>query len=437
MILQSALLVLATSALQAASPEPTKPSVLPADCGVTEEQVLVMTVPKYHELVTRSNRHDPGSSFEDHFDASVVAALRTSLGFAGQSFLIVAVSVQSGSCDACYDATVMAIDLRTKLAAWRSDSRSGECYIAPSTFSESNGPILRVFPLFPDDRVRTLAFRFGSEDPFHGERATDERWLRPSLGANGSLTFETVWEANASFDTSGVASLTWPHEVRSTMRSLWPKRAYRFTRHTSAGWDDQMLSGFPIELITRQEFTEERQTHKLIPGAKTMARYDRRHISLFPFNLRMSALVLDLSLLPDKSNADRPQVALSPGGDLFADRVEGRFGKHQHLRVCRVGDDAQLRDVWSGLGGRGPGSPDIEDGLDFRAVGWAPDGRRCLAIVDLGLYGIPPVVISLTPDGKGDRWEGFLPEGYVLPDGFILDLNEPPGKPANTSPKQQ
>jgi hypothetical protein len=59
------------------------------------------------------------------------------------------------------------------------------------------------------------------------------------------------------------------------------------------------------------------------------------------------------------------------------------------------------------------------------AVGWSADGTRGLAVIDTEFPELPHVLVSVTPDGEDDRWEGFLPEHYDLHDGFILDLPEP------------
>ncbi|MBZ5589673.1 MAG: hypothetical protein LAO05_14040 [Acidobacteriia bacterium] len=250
MILTSALAVLAAAALSAPAPEPTKTSVLPPDCGLTEEQVVKLAVPDYSLRIAQFEAHRGDEINEYWFEAKVVAVITTDFAFSGHTFLVAAVSVRSGFCDGCYDAVLVVIDRQTKKPVWRLASGSGTCYIDSGTFFETDEPILRVVRVFPADPVQTLAFRFGSEDPFHGGGATNEKWLRPSLATDGSLTFEAIWEATISFGTSGVASFTWPHEMTSTMTSLWPRRAYRFTTRTVAGWDD-------IALVAIQEFAQD------------------------------------------------------------------------------------------------------------------------------------------------------------------------------------
>jgi len=396
----------------------------------------VMVIPDYHEAVARSKRHDPDSWFEDEFDAFVAGAVETDLGFAGRSFLVAAISIQQGGCDACYSASLMAIDLQGRTIFWRSDPY--EAWLSRRLSPELGGdadepPVLRAFPMFPDDPVKTLAFRFGSEDPFHYEGSTDEHWLRPRMESNGVLTFDTVWEATVGFGTSGIASFTWPHEMASEMTSLWPRHAYRFTRHTIVGWDTSSRS---VDLITSQEFLQDPRSHKLASGPTTMARKDQGPVSTFPFNLPIADLVFDPAFLPAKSHAQSAGINLSPAGELFAERVASRLERPWHLRLCRAGDGVLLRDVWSGVEWpRNSARSEMQDGLAFEAIGWTGDGARCLAIVSLGLYRIPPVLVSLTPNGKGDRWEGFLPDGYVLPDGFILDLPEADSKPVSVRTK--
>jgi len=436
MILQAGLLLLVASTLQASEPEPTKTSVLPPGCGLTEEQVLLMAIPKYHELVARSNRHDPDSWFEDFFEAFVAGAVKTNLGFAGRSFLIVAISVRMGECDGCYSATLMAIDLRTRMVAWRFDSNEAVLFrrLSPEYGgNDDEPPVLRAFRMFPDDPVRTVAFQFWGEDPFHGTGETKERWLRPRVDTNGLLTFDVVWEAAVFYGTNGAVTFTWGHQISSEIRSLWPRRAYLFTRHTRAGWDDAGRPDDSLDLMTKQEFTQDPVTFKLLPGRTTLARRDKHHMSVFPFNLPMRALVLDPAMLPPPSQGKSRGIVLSPTADLFAERVISRSGDPKRLRLCRTGEGEVVREVWSGRSARGLGNFEELDGLYFHSIGWTADGTRCLAIVGLGLEGVPPVLVSLTPDGKGDRWEGFLPEGYVLPDGFILDLPEPDSKSGKVS----
>jgi len=80
MILTSALVLLAASAFQAPAPEPTKTSVLPPDCGLTEEQVLELAVPDYRAKRADPKTHDDTGINTEFFDAEIVDAVSTGFG---------------------------------------------------------------------------------------------------------------------------------------------------------------------------------------------------------------------------------------------------------------------------------------------------------------------------------------------------------------------
>lgn len=76
-------------------------------------------------------------------------------------------------------------------------------------------------------------------------------------------------------------------------------------------------------------------------------------------------------------------------------------------------------------------------GYRFLAIGWSAGGTRALAIIETELIGLPPVLVSLSPDGSDDRWEGLLASAAKVPgDGFILDLPEPAAEPTKHSTKR-
>ena len=157
---------------------------------------------------------------------------------------------------------------------------------------------------------------------------------------------------------------------------------------------------------------------------------DNLGATTFPFDLPNVSLTLDPASLRPAPPPQEVTAVLSPDGEFCAHKVFIKREARTHLRVNRSRDGVLIRDVWSGVRPSSPGGPDRMDGLLFGGVGWTADGSRCIAVINLGLNGVPPVLVSIAPDGTGDRWEGFLPEGYRLPNGFILDLPEPSVRPA-------
>jgi hypothetical protein len=425
MILQSALLVMAASAFQAPTPEPAWPSALPPDCGLTDEQVLVMAIPKYHELLAREGGHDLDSYFDDHFETLIPAAVQTDLGFRGRSFLIVAVSVRHGWCDACFMATLMVIDLPTRTVVWRFDSEVSDCYIDQWDYSpEEDGPILRVFQEFPDIKEKAVAFRFGVG---HGE--SEERWYRPTIDEKGSLSLNAIWTGPVTRRVSGDGK-TWETSLNSEMRSLWPRRGYALVRHHVTGWYEGGSSGPSVDLMTIQEFMEDPHNARLVPGARTMARQDQGRPLFFPFNLPIANLVFDPGLLPAERTPGGPSSGKVVRGGLIVERVKTDVNKDIGLGLYRAPNHALLREI-SPLASPKKNIADNEYVAQFGSIGWNRDGSRLLVVVWLPLRSLPPVLVSLTPDSRDDRWEGFLPEGRYLYDGFLVDLPAGDPKPQN------
>ena len=421
------MVLLAASALHAPTPAPTTTSGPPPDPGLSDEEVLAIAIPKYREAKERAKR-DTSNGFwlGNFFEASLAGTATTDLGLSGRSFLVAAVSTQFAPCDGCYSAKLVVIDLRTRTVAWRLDL--DEAWLLTPDPPEAGGdpgepPVVRVFRVFPDDPVKTIAFGFTTHDPFHGQGSVTERWLRPRITPNGDLYFETLWEGEVESWAGGIGDFNWPYKVRSTWTSLWPRRAYRLTTQVATDWDT-------VKLTTSQEFTQRPDDRTFVAEARRIVRLENGGASTFPFNLPMASLSLDPALLATEASTGRARCVRSPDSELFVEAVNGDWGRPPaHLRIYRMTDGAQVRDVWSG-------QPGLEnDGLRFTAVGWTIDGSRCLAVVGLGLDDIPPVLVSLTANGKGDRWEGFLPEGYQLPDGFILDLPQSPAKSTKHSTK--
>src|SRR5271157_3022656 len=119
MILQSALLLLAASAFQSSALNAAPPSVLPPNCGLTEEQVLELGVPDYRAKRADPKTHDDTGTNVDFYDAKIVDALQTSFSRGFGSFVVAAIDIRSGSCDYCQHTTLVVIDTWTHELVWR------------------------------------------------------------------------------------------------------------------------------------------------------------------------------------------------------------------------------------------------------------------------------------------------------------------------------
>src|SRR5208337_2920311 len=101
MILQATLCLLAASALQAPAPEPTKVSVLPPDCGLTEEQVIELALPGAHAKLAASKAHENDSLNDLVYQVSIVDALVTDLGLDRGKYLLAVLDIREGYCNFC------------------------------------------------------------------------------------------------------------------------------------------------------------------------------------------------------------------------------------------------------------------------------------------------------------------------------------------------
>lgn len=330
-----------------------------------------------------------------------------------------AVNLSRGQCDYCQDTILVVIDKVTRALVWR---------LEPGGMSrhKEERRALRTFRLFPDDPILTLVFRFdsiGCQDCGAGQ--IEEYWLRPRLTAESSLVFDTIWKGTVEFGDSGQPNGSGPlRENSASLTSLWPRRAYRLRRSVPAGWlpnpgsqrdpmttdcrSSEAESG-SVVFEFDQVLAQDPATLALSPSEPgRWRRHDVRPTVTFPFNLKANRLVYD-RLLTEKYEPVRLGLEASHGGALI------RGGIHRGLQLINRADGRVLRTV-----------PNPECG-EYRvlAVGWSADGTRGLAVIDTEFPELPHVLVSVTPDGEDDRWEGFLPEHYDLHDGFILDLPEP------------
>jgi hypothetical protein len=423
MILQAAMVVLAT-ALQAPTEPPAPASVLPRDCEVSEEQLLVLAIPDYHERVARSKAHEHEELNDYQFSAKVTNAELTTFGLGSTRYLVAAIATDTGYCNLCLSGEFVIVNLASKTLAWRQGGGAIRDW----------DPTLRLFHLFPDDPVWTLALssdRVGDRERRSG--AMYEEWLRPKP-APGGFYFETVWAGDVETWNNGRPAGTLGRACTDLV-SLWPDRAYRAVHHVEAGWMAEVDPSSPVKppcggedstfgavvLTHTQQLDEDAATHALVPhGSGRWSRRDLRPTRTFPFNLSVRRVVLDLPL-PARAGDSHGPIP-SPSGALVCERTEVRGFMGSGFTVRRRSGGQPLRTVpdpaWAL-------AHDTEyGGYQVAAIGWTPDGARILAVIDTGLPELPPVLVSLTPtaDGRGDRWEGLLPEGSKVPsDGFIFD----------------
>ena len=226
MILTSALVLLAASALQTPAPESTKASVLPPDCGLTEGQVIDLAFPDYRALRTDPTKQDNRGDL-DYYKANVVDALITTFGKGFGRFLVAVVDLRNNQCDFCQKTTLLVIDTWTHELAWRQNSEG----VSEPT-PDWDGKALRLVRLFPDDPALTLVYRWDRIGCAFGCGAASiyEEWLRPRLTATSSLVFDHAWGGEVGGYQRGEA---WDQVPYGEMHTMWPRR--NIFSHTTPG----------------------------------------------------------------------------------------------------------------------------------------------------------------------------------------------------------
>ena len=438
MILQGALLVLVASAFQAATPEPTTAAVLLPDNGLSDEQILELAIPDYPKRSALSKAHEKDNLNEYQFTASVVAARITDLGFGDRPFLVAVVAVTDGYCNCCHDGRLVVIEMPSKRVVWNAKTAGA---VGPN-WIDNPSEQMRLFHIFPDDAALTVAV--SSSSPCGGLQiggSGQESWYRPRRPNGGGFKLETVWEGELEYGDSGMRGGGWAGGC-AEIRSLWPRRAYKYVVHDLAGWIDKTpTSRSPLTEIERPcknaddnfgavDFVS---TNLLTLGeisaglgANVAPKLERRNLRptvTFPFNLPVRHLFVDANRLPAATTSERHREVQSPDGALMA-RFQNKRQDRDVLEIRRASDATLLRQLPAPEWVDNARRPNEYGDYSFPSVGWSRDGHRCLAVVEVGgRFG--PVLVSLTADGKGDTWEGLLPKDKAdLGDGFIFDLPE-------------
>jgi hypothetical protein len=437
MILQVGLMVLAASAFQAATPGPTKTSVLPPDCGLTEQQVLELAIPDYQQKISQSKAHEKDYLNDYQFEASVVAAEISDLGLGASKFMIAVVAITYGYCNCCHSGELVALDLASRQLAWSRETPGavGPNWVAPSQEQ------LRLFHLVPDDPTVTLALGWSSSCGGGGGGIQSETWYRPTKPLGGDLKFDVVWSGMLSYGNSGRRGGRWA-EGCAQFRSLWPQRAYEYVTHDLAGWIDGSRRRDPLQVIqkpcsdvsddfgavdfqTTEVLAPDQLGAWLVPVATPLVeRRDLRPTVTFPFNLPVRRLFADVNDIACGDGAEHLLSVPSPDGQLVCGADEDEWPNRYTLQIRRAKDSRMLRQIpdpaWKDAHRR----PNEYGDYSFPWVGWTRDGRRCVAVLEVGLR-FGPVLVSLTPSGLGDTWEGLLSRDQArLGDAFILDLPE-------------
>jgi hypothetical protein len=401
-----------------------------------------------------SRVHETDELNEYRFEAAMVVARTTDLGLGGGPFLVVVVAVTNGYCNCCHEGRVGVIDLAKNQVAWSADTDRA---VGPY-WIDAGSEQLRLFHLFPDDAPLTLAVTSSSSCGGGAGGEQGETWYRPSRNSAGDIQFVTVWKGRLQYGWSGNRGGRWA-EGCAQIRSLWPRRAYQYVVHDLAGWIDvNATARDPFIAIERPCSTANDHfgavdfistsvvTPSVItPGqwdaavgsdvAPTLERRDLRPTVTFPFNLPVRRLLLDVHRVDAAATSKHLPEAQAPNSTLVAGFPKKfKWQDRKVLEIRRASDSVVLRQVPdpSWVDER---RPNEYGDYSFPSVGWSRDGRRCLAIVEIGL-GYGPVLVSLTADGKDDAWEGLLPRDHAnLGDGFILDLPEPSLKPRDLPAK--
>lgn len=409
--------------------------------------MLEIVVPDYRRRAALSKEHENDDLNDHQFSAELAATRTTDLGFPGSSFLVVVAAITDGYCNCCHRGRLAIIDLTLLKVAWseQTEDAVGRYWVDPSNQ-------LRLFRLFPDDPTVTLAVRSSSSCGGGAGGWQEETWYRPSRSSSGDLRLQPVWHGQLSYGSNGNRGGAWSQGC-AEIRSLWPKRAYTYVVHELVGWVDKTAGARdPFRAIERPcEETEGDfgavdfvSTSLLTPSqlgswleVDAHPKRERRELRptvTFPFNLPVQRLLLPQDCLPAVDAPKDLTEVPSPDGALVASfQKKSKWVDRRVLEIRRLPDSTVLRQI--------PAPEWVDDrhrtneygDFQFLAVGWSRDGRRCLAVREVGLE-FGPALVSLTADGKGDAWEGLLPRGKAnLGDGFILDLPEPTPTPDSES----
>lgn len=189
MIRRSALLLLAASALQAATSQPPIPSVLPANCGLTEDQVLRAVIPDYEVKVARYGTVTTQRRSGYRFEPRVNAAVETDFGWPDKNLLVVTVDSSLGTCEGCSSQVVAIIDLASRKVLWR-ETRGGT----------PRGSSVRVFLDGPS--LPVFSIQEFSASTSWGEE-TSEAMFGPRFGPKGEVECDLLWEGLIGFEIQG------------------------------------------------------------------------------------------------------------------------------------------------------------------------------------------------------------------------------------------
>lgn len=424
MILQAVLFLLAASVLQAPAPEPTKTSVLPPDCGLTEEQILSAVIPDYEPKVARFRNDGANDRSDYRFEPRVNAAVETDFGWPDKHLLVVTADSSVGHCEGCHDQVVAVIDLLTKKVLWR-EERAGTPQGSPVRFF-LDGPGLPAFSI----QEYSASTSWGEE--------TSEVMFGPRFGPKGTLECDVLWKGLIDFAVQGnqpgggfggCGQLRGPDESgnftyeRRTFLGQ-PREEFAGQDGTTNPLRNQAASSpeLPpcfvaglqesgaVEIRHTEKWRPKADVHALTRESALAQRVDHAPTDDFPFNLRMrdQKFLTGVTKVGVCRAADGERSVPSPDAKLTAVTNSDRCYSSCRLRLLGRGQD--VRRIIE-LGQYVGGAP--------VAIGWSADSKRVYAVVGFGED--DGALLSFSVDGKDDYWEELLAgiqKGWE--DGFVV-----------------
>ncbi|HVN77164.1 MAG TPA: hypothetical protein VMT19_12660 [Thermoanaerobaculaceae bacterium] len=434
MILQSALVVLAASAFQAPAPEPAKTSVLPLDCGLTEEQVLRALIPDYEAKVTRFRNADLDDRLDYRFEPKINTVVETSFGWPDKHLMVMTVNSSVGQCEDCHEQVVGVIDLPSKKVLWW-EERAGTPLGSP----------IRL--LLDGDGGPAFSVQEYHSSTSWGEE-TSEVLFGPRFGPDGALRCDLLWESLIDFEVQGnqpgggyegCGQLRGPDKTGTFMyeRRIFlgkptddvvepdggggppPGKAVSREHDVPCMAAGEVASG-AVEIRRTETWRPAGGSHKLVLDRVAVQRIDHSETKDFPLNLpvRTQRLLLGPRRVAVSRGADGERSVNSPDTRLraFADPETSPLA--QSLRIAD--SKGKIRRTIPLVG---------TFAKTVYAVGWSADSQRLFAVV--GFARDEAALLSFSVKSTNDYWEDLLAGTQkVWTDGFVLEPHLASRKPA-------
>jgi hypothetical protein len=407
-ILASLMVTASLSAQQRETPP------LPADLGLTEEEIVATLVPNREELVRAMVTDDRYELDYARENAGRIESWQVSdFGLSGRRYLVVWVGGTRGACAQCAFGRLGVFDLATKGVVFRFEHEGSR----PQ-------PSSRVFRLVPGDPVLTLAFQTGRGSlNFGGSWETEEQWYRPVSNSDG-IELRKVWSGlveSAEFNNS---SMVFWRDCAS-MSEITGTIQYR--RIATVGYgpgkgDSEAEEAAPCGCEDCGVAIRKEQVWEFgaDPGAaarlvtEKISRADLAPVDAYPFQLHQRRVDFRRTsrLTPSSYGGDPQAAAQSPSGAWTA-----QWSTKNILNVV-ARDGSVKRTVEIPI--ESAASHDRTAVRMVSSLGWQSDERRVFVILELGVK--DRALVSYALDGGKDYWESALSsEGDAWPLGFILE----------------